>query len=415
MSAPREFAANVVHQLREAGYLAYWAGGCVRDELLGKTPKDYDVATSASPDEIRSVFGRRKTLAIGAAFGVITVLGRKKSEGQIEVATFRQDSAYSDGRHPDSVTFSTPEHDAQRRDFTINGLFFDPIDEKVIDFVGGQEDLQARVLRAIGDPEARIDEDKLRMLRAVRFAATYQLAVDPATLAAVQKHAGELSAVSAERIAEEMRRMLRHTNRARALELLRESMLLPVVLPELHECGADIWQQTLQILAALGEAGSFSAALAVLLRACKGSSTNDLASEIGSRWRLSNEEKDRTGDLLKHESLIRSAAGQPWPDVQRVLIQPFAAELLDYCSAIAVVMRDDPQQLEFCRTKLALPAEELNPPPLITGDDLKRAGIPPGKHYQALLTQVRDAQLNRRINSADDALLMAQQMWQSGA
>src|SRR3954469_10452800 len=162
----REFAIDVVRRLREAGHQSLWAGGCVRDQLLGQMPKDYDVPTDAVPDRVREVFGRRRTLAIGASFGVITVLGPERA-GQIDVATFRRDAAYSDGRHPDAVSFSDAENDAQRRDFTINGLFFDPIAEQVIDYVGGQDDLQRHVIRAIGDPLARIAEDKLRMLRAV--------------------------------------------------------------------------------------------------------------------------------------------------------------------------------------------------------------------------------------------------------
>ncbi len=160
----REFAIDVVRRLREHAYEAYWAGGCVRDQLLGKPPKDFDVATSAKPDEIRQVFGPRRTIAIGAAFGVITVVG-PRSAGQIEVATFRQDASYSDGRHPDSVQFSTPAADAERRDFTINGMFYDPVDDRVIDFVGGRDDLARQIIRAIGDPPARFAEDKLRLLR----------------------------------------------------------------------------------------------------------------------------------------------------------------------------------------------------------------------------------------------------------
>ena len=177
-AAQREFALEIVEQLRAAGFEALWAGGCVRDQLLGLAPKDYDVATSATPDEIRDLFGRRRTLAIGASFGVITVLG-PRAAGQIEVATFRTDAAYSDGRHPDSVTFTTAEHDAARRDFTINGLFFDPVAEAVVDYVNGRDDLERKTIRAIGDPAARIAEDKLRMLRAVRFAATFDFHIEP--------------------------------------------------------------------------------------------------------------------------------------------------------------------------------------------------------------------------------------------
>ena len=179
-NAQREFAKDLVVQLRAAGYVAYWAGGCVRDALLGRVPKDYDVATSARPGEIRALFGQKRTLAIGEAFGVITVLGRRPA-GTIEVATFRQDAAYSDGRHPDAVLFSTPEQDAWRRDFTINGLFYDPVADCVLDFVGGQDDLREGLIRAIGQPRERFAEDKLRLLRAVRFAVRYGFQIETAT------------------------------------------------------------------------------------------------------------------------------------------------------------------------------------------------------------------------------------------
>jgi poly(A) polymerase len=194
--SPRDLALDVVRRLRAAGFEALWAGGCVRDQILGIPPKDYDVATSAEPEQVRDVFGRRKTLAIGQSFGVITVVGPRGS-GQIDVATFRRDAAYSDGRHPDQVTFTTAEQDALRRDFTINGLFYDPIESRVIDYVGGQEDLREGIVRAIGDPRERIAEDKLRMLRAVRFAARFDFALDERTLTAVQEQAHELVIVSA--------------------------------------------------------------------------------------------------------------------------------------------------------------------------------------------------------------------------
>ena len=206
----RQFALEVVSRLRAAGYQAFWAGGCVRDELLGRIPVDYDVATSAKPDEVRGVFGRRRTLAIGAAFGVITVLGPRdqadgglREAGQIEVATFRTDAAYTDGRHPAGVTFSSPEEDAQRRDFTINGLFLDPVTGEVHDYVGGREDLKAGVVRAIGVPAMRFGEDHLRMLRAVRFAAGFAFALDGETRAAIEKMTHLVTTVSPERIAAE--------------------------------------------------------------------------------------------------------------------------------------------------------------------------------------------------------------------
>src|SRR5204862_4290763 len=239
-------------RLREGGHQALWAGGCVRDQLMGQTPKDYDVATDALPDRIREVFGKRRTLPIGAAFGVITVLG-PKGAGPIDVATFRRDAGYSDGRHPDAVSFSDAEHDAQRRDFTINGLFFDPLDAPVLDYVGGQDDLKRRVVRAIGDPRARIAEDKLRMLRAVRFAARFDFALDEATLAAIKQQASELVIVSAELVAAELRLILTHPNRPRGIELLADTGLLEVILPEIATIlqRRDQWSRFLAIVASL--------------------------------------------------------------------------------------------------------------------------------------------------------------------
>src|SRR4051812_15317903 len=249
-SRQRAFALEIAQKLRAAGFEALWAGGCVRDELLGLTPKDYDVATSATPDQIRDLFGHRRTLPIGVSFGVITVLGPREA-GQIEVATFRTDAAYSDGRHPDSVTFTTAEHDAQRRDFTINGLFYDPIAEQVVDYIGGQEDLKRRVIRAIGDPRLRLSEDKLRMLRAVRFAAAFEFAIDAETLRAIQEMADQITTVSPERIGAEIRRMLLDANRAKALELLRDSGLLPHILPEVAILAPNEFSEVLRVSAVL--------------------------------------------------------------------------------------------------------------------------------------------------------------------
>ena len=223
----------MVRRLREANHEALWAGGCVRDELLGLTPKDYDVATSARPEEVRKLF--RRTIAVGMSFGVVDVIGPRHDHGHltIEVATFRSDVSYSDGRHPDAVVFSSAREDALRRDFTINGMFYDPLDDRLIDYVGGQDDLRAGVLRAIGDPRQRFDEDKLRMLRAVRMATRFGLAFDPATEAAVKALAGEIRVVSAERIADELRKMLADPRRARGMSLFFELGLAAVVLPEL--------------------------------------------------------------------------------------------------------------------------------------------------------------------------------------
>src|SRR5947208_8755772 len=192
----REFAIDVVRRLRDAGFQALWAGGCVRDELLGLVPKDYDVATSARPEQVCKLF--RRPVTVGASFGVVEVLGPRTSAGplRVQVATFRADVSYSDGRHPDAVVFSDAREDALRRDFTINGMFFDPVADQLLDYVGGREDLQARVLRAIGEPAQRFEEDKLRLLRAVRMATRSDLAIDPATAAAVRVMAGQIGVVS---------------------------------------------------------------------------------------------------------------------------------------------------------------------------------------------------------------------------
>lgn len=401
--AQREFAIDVVRRLRAQGFQALWAGGCVRDQLLNHPPKDYDVATNARPEEVRDVFGKRRTIPIGAAFGVIAVLGPTKPAGQIEVATFRQDATYSDGRRPDAVKFSTAEEDAQRRDFTINGLFFDPETNTVIDYVGGQKDLTERIIRAIGNPAERFAEDKLRMLRAVRFAATFDFALDAHTEAAIQAMADKITAVSVERIAAEMRLMLVHASRVRAVSLLAESGLLSVVLPEIVFQPPADWTATQEELARLAEPG-FPLALAVLVRRFVNA---QCAAGIGSRWKLANKETERVQWLLIHQNSLVDAATQPWPKLQRLLIQDGIQDLLPMHAAIHCSGEAD---LEFCRRKLSLPAHELNPPPLITGDDLRTHGIPPGKEYQRLLEAVRDAQLTGDICSQADALDLAEQL-----
>src|SRR5215468_2735973 len=208
----RDFAVQVVRRLRQAGYEALWAGGCVRDELLGVEPVDYDVATSARPEEVQRTFAH--TVEVGVSFGVVEVIGPRRPDGsfpKVQVATFRSDGAYVDGRRPESVVFSTAAEDAQRRDFTINGMFFDPLESRVIDYVGGLADLKAGVLRAIGDPRARFREDKLRLMRAVRMAARFDFPIEAGTAAAVREMAPQITVVSSERIAEELRKMLAHS------------------------------------------------------------------------------------------------------------------------------------------------------------------------------------------------------------
>ncbi len=418
----REFAVDIVRKLRDAGFWTLWAGGCVRDELLGLRPKDYDVATAATPEQIRDVFGRRRTLAIGQAFGVITVLG-PKSAGQVEVATFRQDAEYSDGRHPDGVTFCDAEEDAKRRDFTINGLFFDPIQQRVIDYVGGREDLEHRLVRAIGDPAARLAEDKLRMMRAVRIAANFDFELDPATLLAVQQQATEITVVSAERITTEIRKMLTNEHCARAVELLRVARLLPAILPDLA-CPRDsgdaagdwaAWQVTLDILRHL-PTPHFPTAMAALLRprTSESPSSETLLEQLAERLTLTNIEHKAIKFLLVHEASILTARTACWPVLQRVLIEDGASELIGYCRAVTEAVDGDMENIEFCEGKLRLPIEILNPPHLVSGDDLRAMGIRPGPVYKDILMTIRNAQLQRQIGSREDALELARTLSRGG-
>ena len=217
ISDQHPFALEIVLQLRAAGHIALFAGGCVRDSLLGREAKDYDIATTARPEQVRKLFGHRRTLAVGASFGVIMVLA-PQGGGQVEVATFRTEGPYLDGRRPESVAFCTPEEDARRRDFTINGMFFDPVEQRVLDFVSGEQDLNAKIVRAIGNPHERFREDKLRMLRAVRFTATLGFSLDPETADAIRAMASELIVVSSERIAQELKKMLLDPHRRRAIQ-----------------------------------------------------------------------------------------------------------------------------------------------------------------------------------------------------
>lgn len=404
-AAQRTFALEIVRKLRAANFEALWAGGCVRDQLLRITPKDYDVATSATPDQIRDLFGRRRTLPIGAAFGVVTVLG-PRAAGQIEVATFRQDAAYSDGRHPDSVTFTSAEHDAQRRDFTINGLFFDPIAEKVVDFVGGQNDLAARTIRAIGNPRERLHEDKLRMLRAVRFAATFNFAIEPMTMQAIQSMAAEIRAVSAERSGMEMRRMLLDANRSRAMTLLRESGLLRYVLPEIAALADVTFEDVLAVLERL-DTPTIAVIMAAILRVALPQARPQQAQEAARRLRFTKHEGDRAAWLLQKLPVLAKAHELPWPTIQRLLIHDGAEEIVALHEAMA---GPGDAAVKFCRERLAWTPELLNPAPLLDGGALISHGLKPSPEFSTLLERVRDAQLVGEISTADEAIALVDRL-----
>lgn len=404
----RHFALEVVRQLREAGFTAYWAGGCVRDQLLGIVPKDYDVATDATPSKIRELFGRRRTLALGAAFGVITVLGPKEA-GSIEVATFREETTYSDGRHPDSVRFSSAKEDSLRRDFTVNGMFFDPIAGQVIDFVGGQEDLKNRLIRAIGDPHERINEDKLRMLRAVRFTTRFQFGLENRTHEAIRKRASEITVVSAERIAAEMRQMLTHPQRARAVRLLLETGLAAAVLPEIvpeGEAAQRLLEQSLAVLTRLEHPG-LPLALATLLIGHVGPQHGE---EICRRWRLSNKETSTVAWLLAHQQDLHGARQKRWSQLQPILVADAGRELLAMGRAEGLAGLRDLEEVNWCQSLLERPRELVDPQPLINGDDLRHHGIPQGPRYRAILARLRDAQLDGEIHSREDAMALVDRL-----
>ena len=433
----QQFARDVARRLRAAGFQALWAGGCVRDLLLGKAPDDYDVATDARPGQVQDLFGRRRTVAVGASFGVILVLGPPEA-GDVEVATFRTEGPYSDGRRPDHVVYSTPEDDSGRRDFTINGMFCDPFTGEVLDFVGGRRDLHARVLRAIGDPEARFSEDKLRLLRAVRFAATLAFQVEPATQAALQSMAGQIECVSAERITGELRRMLVHENRAAALQLAYETGVLRAILPELLpmvglaqgkpvQPDGDLWQHTLLVLDKLPRP-EFPLALAALLHDVGKPATQReengvltfhghehvgyrMAADIGTRLRLSNKELELVVWLVEHHMYLSHAREMRWAKLKRILVHPAIDDLLELHRADALATDGDLSQVEYCRQLLhELPEEELNPPRLLTGHDLIRRGVPQGPVYHQVLEAVRDAQLEGRVRSKKKALALVDEL-----
>jgi poly(A) polymerase len=429
----REFAIDVVRRLQEAGHHAIWAGGCVRDELLGLIPKDYDVATDARPEQVRRLF--RRTIAVGASFGVIEVLGPRDASGplKVQVATFRSDVSYSDGRHPDRVVFSSAREDAQRRDFSINGMFFDPLKDELIDYVHGQKDLQDKVLRAIGDPRVRFAEDKLRLLRAARIATRFQLEIEAATAEAIREMAGQITVVSAERIAEELRRLLVDLHRSRGVGLLFELGLAEAILPELVPMKGfpqglpaaptgDLLQHVLAVLDRLGPAPSFPLAFAALLHDvgkprtvgrtpdrytfhCHEHVGARMANDICLRLRLSNEEREKTAWLVeKHQYLCDSRSMRP-SKLKGILAHPWIGDLLGLHRADALAWGRSTDHVDFCdRLLREWTAEDLNPPPLVTGEDLKGLGIPPGPLYKRILDAVREAQLDSTTRSRDEAL-----------
>lgn len=409
INAPRDFALQVVKTLRGAGFEALWAGGCVRDALLGTSPKDYDVATSATPEQVISLFGRKKTIPVGASFGVIMVSGSSKACGQVEVATFRKDGEYLDGRRPSKVTYCSAEEDARRRDFTINGMFYDPLSEKVIDYVGGRSDLKEGIVRAIGDPAARFTEDKLRMLRAVRFSATYEFLLEDGTAEAIRNLRSEMIQVSAERIAQELRRMLAHPTRSVSFRRLEDVGLLEVLFPSVWGNSSserpDI-AGTCDILAALREP-VFEPALSIVLRSVycdEGQTVRDRTSRMREECRklkLSNEETATVCWITDAASQCRNSATQPLHVLKPLLASSRRPLLFDYLTAGG----DDQADIRFLRDYVdRISADRLNPSPLVNGIDLQQLEIPAGPKFKELLTQIRAEQLDELLVTREQAL-----------
>ena len=452
MSIAQQHATNIVRTLRERGHQAYLAGGCVRDLLLGREAADYDVATDATPQQVMQIFPQ--TFAVGAQFGVVLVPfaegahaatgeacpersgrdARRSPRKAVEVATFRSDLGYSDGRHPDEVRFTRdPREDAQRRDFTINGMMLDPVTHEVLDFVGGRTDLAAGVVRAIGDPERRFSEDKLRMLRAVRFAARFEYQIDPATFSAIQHLAKQIHQVSRERVREELSKMLTEGRARPAFQLLDESGLLEQVLPEIsamkgveqppqfHPEG-DVFVHTLLLLDKLPAGSSKTLAWGALLHDVGKPPTFrvapdrirfdghveigvKMAAEICRRLRFSNDETGQVLALVANHMRFADVKRMKESTLKKFLRLPGFDEHLELHRIDCLSSHGQLSSYEYTQVQLqSLPPEAIRPKLLVTGRDLIEAGYEPGPRFKEILTAVEDAQLEGRLLTSEAAM-----------
>ena len=427
MTDRRRVAADIVRRLRAAGHEAYLAGGCVRDRLLGREPQDYDVATSAPPEAVQGLFPR--TVPVGVQFGVILVVDRG---GRFEVATFRSDDAYVDGRRPRAVHFGSAREDACRRDFTINALFEDPLSGEIHDFVGGVADLRAGVIRAIGDAAARIAEDRLRMLRAVRFAARLGFRIDGETRKAIVAAAPTLPDIAAERIGDEITKILTEGCARRGFELLDDSGLLAVVLPEVarmrgvaqspdHHPEGDVWDHTLLLLDQLPGGVAETLALGALLHdvakpLCAGvkgdritfyghpSVGANLAVEICHRLRRSRATWERVEYLVRHHLRLMQAPEMRLATLKKMLGEVGFPELVHLARLDALASSGDLRYVLFCQRRAAeLGAEALRPARLLAGGDLLALGYRPGPRIGEILRALEDAQLEGEVQTRGDA------------
>jgi poly(A) polymerase len=427
--ALRETAVEIVRRLRAAGHSAYWVGGCVRDRLLGREPQDYDVATSARPEQIEAIFPR--TIPVGRKFGVLIVLDHGS---EFQVATFRAEADYDDGRHPGTVTFSDARSDASRRDFTVNGLFYDPVADKLHDWVGGEADLRAGILRTIGPPGDRFAEDHLRLLRAVRFAAQLDFQIELGTLAAVRANASRIQSVSAERVREELLKVFRPPHAARGLDLLRDSGLLEHVLPEIattigcaqspeYHPEGTVYEHIRLMLSKLPPDASGELPWAVLLHdvgkpatAARDPKTGaihfyehdrlgaQMADAILQRLKFPRRETEDIVDAVHYHMQFKDVKQMRKATLRRLLMRhtfPLELELhrLDCLGSHGLLDLYDflREQAEDLRNQPQLR------PPLLTGEDLIALGIEPGPRMGAILAQLREKQLQDELRTADEA------------
>jgi len=438
----RQHATNIVRELRQRGFQAYFAGGCVRDMLLDLAPTDYDVATDATPPEVMRIFP--ETYAVGAQFGVVLIpapddLPRAPTPSEhpnyVEVATFRSDGAYSDGRHPDSVRYAKePQEDVKRRDFTINGLLMDPLeDDRVLDFVGGRDDLRAHIIRAIGNAEHRFQEDKLRMLRAVRFAARFQYEIEPETFTAIQRLAPFIRQVSRERVRDELTKMLTEGHARTAFELLDRTGLLKRVLPEIdrmhgveqppqfHPEG-DVWIHTLLLLEKLPPHCSRTLAWGTLLHDVGKPPTfriapdrirfdghvevgTRMAEEICHRLHFSNDDTRQIAALVANHMRFADAARMKESTLKRFMRLPKFDEHLELHRIDCLSSHGNLALYDFVRERLSHTSEEeIRPALLLNGKDLIEMGYKPGPEFRAILAAIEDAQLDGTLHTREEAL-----------
>src|SRR6266699_2808586 len=428
--SPMEMTArDVVARLRESGHIAYFAGGCVRDMVRDRIPKDFDIATDARPEVVQQLFSR--THAVGVHFGVILVM---ENRFQFEVATFRSDDAYVDGRHPSAVHFSSPEEDAKRRDFTINGMFYDPLAEKVFDFVGGRADIEAKLVRAIGDPAQRFAEDRLRMLRAVRFATVLDYKIDDQTWEALVANAPSINQISAERIREELVRIFLSPNRVRGWDLLDSSGLMRAILPELeamkgclqpeqfHPEG-DVFQHTRLMLELLPEKVSAPLVFAVLLHdvAKPVTATVDetgrirfnehdrigaaMTESIMERLRFSRAEIDAAVEMVRQHMVFKDVPRMRVAKLKRFMARPTFEQELELHRVDCASSHQIMDNYEFLlRKREEFANEPIIPPPLVRGDDLIALGMKPGPKFGEILEALETRQLEGALKTREDAL-----------